>query len=164
MYWLVACSAPSQYLNQCWVIVKQYLRNKVQWNSNGNTTIFSHENAFEKVICEKVVILSRGRWDILCQRRSFILFYHTQVSSSAEACHRNGYRYEIHYLCMVGNLSSRELLNINYKYYLDNIHPHAMLTQSFIDRILFYIVCASEHVSHGCCVSHVNEIISFDEN
>ena len=30
--WLVAYSAPSHYLNQCWVIVNRTLRNQLQWN------------------------------------------------------------------------------------------------------------------------------------
>ena len=30
--WFVAYSAPSYYLNQCWVIVNWPLRNKLQWN------------------------------------------------------------------------------------------------------------------------------------
>ena len=32
--WLFAYSAPSHYLNQCWVIVNWTLRNKFQWNFN----------------------------------------------------------------------------------------------------------------------------------
>ena len=38
------------------------LRNKVQWNLNQNSNIFIHENAFENIVCEIAVILSRGRW------------------------------------------------------------------------------------------------------
>ena len=33
-WWLVAWSAPSHYLNQCWHIVNWTLRNKLQWNHN----------------------------------------------------------------------------------------------------------------------------------
>ena len=32
--WLVACSAPSHCLNQCWLIINWALRNKLHWNSN----------------------------------------------------------------------------------------------------------------------------------
>ena len=60
--WLVAYWAPSHYLNQCWVIVNENLRNKVQWNFNQNKKLFIHENAFENVVCEMADILSRGRW------------------------------------------------------------------------------------------------------
>ena len=49
-YWLVAWSAPSHYLNQCWIIVNWTLSNIFQWNLNQNTTIFIEENAFENVI------------------------------------------------------------------------------------------------------------------
>ena len=38
--WLGACSAPSHYLNQCWLIVNWTLRNKRRWNSNLNTKLF----------------------------------------------------------------------------------------------------------------------------
>ena len=31
-HWLVAYSAPSHYLNQCWIIVNWTLRNKLLWN------------------------------------------------------------------------------------------------------------------------------------
>ena len=59
-YWLVAYSAPSHYLNQCWVIVNCTLRNKFQWNFNQNTKLFIHENACENIVCEMAAILSRG--------------------------------------------------------------------------------------------------------
>ena len=39
--WLVAYSAPSHYLNQCWVIVNWTLRNKLQWNFNQNAKLFT---------------------------------------------------------------------------------------------------------------------------
>ena len=35
------------------------LRNKLQRNSNQNTKCFIHENAYEKIVCEMVTILSR---------------------------------------------------------------------------------------------------------
>ena len=35
--WLVACSAPSHYLNQCWNIVNCTHGNKLQWNFNRNS-------------------------------------------------------------------------------------------------------------------------------
>ena len=58
--WLVACSAPSYYLNQCWAIVNWTLGNKLQWNFNQNTKIFLHENASENIVCETAAILSGG--------------------------------------------------------------------------------------------------------
>ena len=60
--WLVACSAPTYYLNQCWLIVNYLLRNKLQWNSNQHTKRFINENAFKSVVCDMAVILSRRRW------------------------------------------------------------------------------------------------------
>ena len=47
--WLVAYSAPSHYLNQCWVIVNWTLMNKLQQNFNQNTKHFIHKNASENI-------------------------------------------------------------------------------------------------------------------
>ena len=55
----ITWSAPSHYLNQCWDIVNWTLRNKLQWNFNRYSNIFSQENAFENVVCEMASILSR---------------------------------------------------------------------------------------------------------
>ena len=50
-YWFrwrrVACSMPSHYMNQYWLIINWIHRNKLQWHSNQNTKRFVHENAFE---------------------------------------------------------------------------------------------------------------------
>ena len=51
-WWLVAWSAPSHYLNQCWNIVNGTLGNKLQWKLDRN------KNAIEKVVCEMSAILS----------------------------------------------------------------------------------------------------------
>ena len=58
-WWLVAWSAPSHYLNQCWIVVNWTLKNIFQWKSNQNTTIFIEENARQNVVCEMASILSR---------------------------------------------------------------------------------------------------------
>ena len=50
--WLVACSAPSHYLNQNWLMVNYSSGNKFRWNSNWNSRIFINENAFEIVVCQ----------------------------------------------------------------------------------------------------------------
>ena len=55
---LVAWSAPSHYLNQCWNIVNWTLGNKLQWHFNLNSNIFIHENGSESV-CEMAAILSQ---------------------------------------------------------------------------------------------------------
>ena len=62
--WLVAWSAPSHYLNQCWNIFNWTIGNKLQWNSNRNSNIFIQENAFENVVSEMAAILSRPQCDI----------------------------------------------------------------------------------------------------
>ena len=51
-WWLVACSAPSYYLNQCWLIVNWTPGNKCQWNSNRNSIIFIQESAFKIVVSQ----------------------------------------------------------------------------------------------------------------
>ena len=69
---LKACSVPGHYLRQCSLIVNWTPRNRLWWNSNWNTKLFNHENAFENVVYEMVAILSRGdelislsrRWDV----------------------------------------------------------------------------------------------------
>ena len=59
--WLVAWSASSHYLNQCWDIVNWTLRDKLQWSRNRNSYISIQGNAFENVICKMAAILSRPR-------------------------------------------------------------------------------------------------------
>ena len=44
---------------KCGLIVNCTFWNKCKWNLNWNTTIFIQENAFEIVVCEMAVILSR---------------------------------------------------------------------------------------------------------
>ena len=56
----IGYSAPIHYLNQCWVIVNQILRNKLKWNFIKNAKRFIHENASDKIVCEMAAILSRG--------------------------------------------------------------------------------------------------------
>ena len=55
---IVAWSAPSHYLNQCWNIIDWTLRNKLHWNFNRNSDIFIHENVLEYV-SKMVAILSQ---------------------------------------------------------------------------------------------------------
>ena len=57
--WLVAWSAPSHYLKQCWIIVNWTLRNKLQWNFNQNSNILIQENVFESIVCKMASILSQ---------------------------------------------------------------------------------------------------------
>ena len=58
--WLVPCSAPCNNLNQCWLIVNWTPGNKFQWNSNLNSDIFIHENAFEIAVCRNGGHLVQG--------------------------------------------------------------------------------------------------------
>ena len=62
---VVACSAPSHYLNQCWLIVNWTFRDKLLWNSNRNSNVFIEENAIENVVCNFPAKLSRGAGDVL---------------------------------------------------------------------------------------------------
>ena len=54
--WLVALSAPSHYLNQCWNVVNSTLRHKLQWNVYRNSNIFIEDNALENVVCKMASI------------------------------------------------------------------------------------------------------------
>ena len=58
--WLVACSAPSHCLDQCWLIVNWTLRNKRYWNSIRNTKGFFHE---------KHLKMSSAKWWPFCPGR-----------------------------------------------------------------------------------------------
>ena len=50
---------PSNYLNQCWIIVNWTHGNKPQWKLNQNLYIFIQENAFENVVWKMALILSQ---------------------------------------------------------------------------------------------------------
>ena len=56
-WWLVAYSAPSHYLNQCWNIVNWTSRNNLQWNFNRNLTF-----TFKKFHLET----SSAKWRQFC--------------------------------------------------------------------------------------------------
>ena len=55
---LVACLAPSHYLNQCGLIVDWPFRNKLQWNLIQNLHFFIKESACENVVCKMSAILA----------------------------------------------------------------------------------------------------------
>ena len=57
--WLVAWSAASHYLNQCWSIVNLTFGNKFQLNFNQNSNIFLQQNTCEKDVYKMVSIWSR---------------------------------------------------------------------------------------------------------
>ena len=57
--WLVACSAPSHYLNQSCNIVNWTHRNNIQWNLNRNSYIFIKENTFENVVWNMAFITNK---------------------------------------------------------------------------------------------------------
>ena len=56
MEWLIACSLPSHYLNQCWLIFCYTLRNKLQWNLTQDTNMFIKVNSFENFVYKKCSI------------------------------------------------------------------------------------------------------------
>ena len=56
-WWLVAYTAPRHYQNQCCDILNWTLKYKLQWNFNS-----IQENVSENIGCEKVAILSMGKW------------------------------------------------------------------------------------------------------
>ena len=59
---VVACQAPSHYLNRCWLNVNWAFRDKLKWNSNGNTKLFIHNNAFENVFAKMAAVSSSVWW------------------------------------------------------------------------------------------------------
>ena len=54
-------SAPSHYLNHCWIIVNCPAGNKPHWNVNQNTTIFVQQTAYENVVCNMAVNMVASR-------------------------------------------------------------------------------------------------------
>ena len=72
--WLVACSAPSHYLNQFWRIVNWTRGNKFHGNSNRNSIIFIQENVFKLSSARMAALLSRRRWAKEGQLRSWHTF------------------------------------------------------------------------------------------
>ena len=67
--WLVACLAPSHYLNQYRLIVNWTLRG-TQFNEIWLKKLVIHENAFENVVCKMAGILSRARWVNAIEKQS----------------------------------------------------------------------------------------------
>ena len=53
--WFLACSVPSHFLNQCWLIINWTLGNKLQWNCNWNSNTFI-EDRFENDVCNFHII------------------------------------------------------------------------------------------------------------
>ena len=82
--WLVACLAPSHYLNQCWNIVNWTLRNKLQWNFNRNSQHF-HSRKFVSKCFEKIsTILSRPQCDKWMDWMTKIRIYLRQITYSEQ--------------------------------------------------------------------------------
>ena len=76
-WWLVACSAPSNYLNQCWFIVN--------WTPGWNFIIFIQENAYEIVVCHDGGHFVQGeineswtKWPTFCRQYFQINFHDWQ--------------------------------------------------------------------------------------
>ena len=59
-YWLATCLVPSQYPNQCWLIISWIVRNKLQSTFNQNTVNLIQENEFLNVFCKMKAILSQS--------------------------------------------------------------------------------------------------------
>ena len=69
--WNVTCSAPSLYLNQC-CFRQSYPWEHNSMNFGGNWNIFIQENAFENVLCQMAVILSRPQFVEILEFNQFI--------------------------------------------------------------------------------------------
>ena len=75
--WLVAWSAPSHCLNQCWNIINC----KLQWNFYRNSNIFIQENALENVVWEMAAILSRYQ-TVFPKSRQHVCFVRRRIQMS----------------------------------------------------------------------------------
>ena len=54
--WLIVCSVPSHYLNQCWLNVNQTLKNKLRWKLEPNIKV-SLDNAVGNIVFKTSAIL-----------------------------------------------------------------------------------------------------------
>ena len=125
---------PSHYLNQCWDIVNQTLRNKLQWNVDRNSNIFIHENAFENVVCQMASILSRPQgvkqWISLAGLGlavpySNVIWYHIQHSNDVVECHNILTKGWDVITCSSFNISfTKPLLNLRHAYVITNKVNH----------------------------------------
>ena len=104
-WWLVVYSAPSHYLNRCWDIVNWTLRHKLQWKCNQNTIVFTHENAFENIVCEMAAIFCRGRW----AKKRFPLKSVLGKRSRHPRCMRNPQ------FCVSGNRPIQDIITMYYQ-------------------------------------------------
>ena len=78
---LIAYSAPSLNLNECWIIV-----NWTPW-TNQNTQFFIHENGSKNIVCEMAAIVSKGWWVNGCFR-VISYFMKTNRLARVECCIR----------------------------------------------------------------------------
>ena len=60
--WLVACSVPGHYLNQCCIDLSWTPGNKFQWNWSQSTAIFIQENMIENAVCKMSSVLCQPQW------------------------------------------------------------------------------------------------------
>ena len=72
--WLGAFSAPSHYLNQCWLIINCTLRNKCEWSLKRNKDIFSQANVIETTVVNMAATLFRSQYVKQCHEMVIISF------------------------------------------------------------------------------------------
>ena len=93
--WPATCSAPSQCLNQFWLITKCAIKNKFQWNLfESNIKLFVPEDACENVVWDMSVICSgfnvlagistKMVW--ICEFHFYALFVAKQDSEPMISC------------------------------------------------------------------------------
>ena len=68
--------ASDHYLEQCWLITNQALRNKLRWNLNQNANIFSQQNAIENVVYLPNVghFVHASKCEISCSNKGFLIY------------------------------------------------------------------------------------------
>ena len=97
----VAYSAPSHYLNQCWIIYNWPPRNKFQLNFTQNTKLFIHDNVYENIDCGMAAILSvRGYftkwWHTPYVLHNLHVQYNKQMTSHLNVMHTFGVNTQIY--------------------------------------------------------------------
>ena len=154
---IMAChySAPSHYLNHCWVIVNCTLGNKLQWNSSQNTKLSTHENASENIFCEMPTVLSSGRWAKITIYSDLTISYftiakkvyyvHNWISKIILSC-----RYEYLCQCKITTFFAQgSLSRVVKKYFTTYYHLYQNIKYPFRD--IFLCNFCSSHFLVKCC-------------
>ena len=82
------------HLNQCWLIIKYTIWNKLQWSLNQNTIIFTQENEFGNAVCgivhhfDRAQMSHQNSFNVIHWLYSTWLTLTFRSNSTTQAAHR----------------------------------------------------------------------------